>query len=194
MPGTKLTPAQILAREFDVREAIANSELSGFDSDPYGVSGILFAHARGEITDAERGAKLDSIVEQINRDDAALPAPTLPTEPAYFTYGNEEPQPNKASNEQEPGFTMERIEAALAGRFDPNELSPDEWRLFDDLQWEAMAEPTEAQRAYFKELGSRPGDVGTDEYDRLVRVRPDGTLEIIPEQWRIRKSGSDGGT
>lgn len=83
--------------------------------------------------------------------------------------------------EAAPGFTIDRVQAALEGRLDASDLSDDEWRLLDDMQFEALAEPTASERAAYAALAAKPGAVGTDENDRLVRRRPDGSIEVIPE-------------
>lgn len=51
-----------------------------------------------------------------------------------------------------------------------------EAELVDDL---LFVEPTEAERAAFAAFASRPGAVGYDEHDRLVRVRANGSLEVL---------------
>jgi hypothetical protein len=81
--------------------------------------------------------------------------------------------------EAAPGFTLDRVRAALEGRLEAADLTEDEWRIFDDLQFQSVIEPTEAARSAYAELGRRPGAVGTDENDLLVRARADGTLDVI---------------
>lgn len=83
--------------------------------------------------------------------------------------------------EAAPGFTMDRVKAALAGQFDPGELSADEWKLYDDLVMDDMAElaPTAASKAFYAGLKTRVGSVGYDNDGRLVRRREDGTDEVI---------------
>lgn len=48
--------------------------------------------------------------------------------------------------------------------------------LQDDFEF---LEPTDAQRAAMAAIGARPGAVGMDAHDRLVRVRADGSLEVL---------------
>ena len=81
--------------------------------------------------------------------------------------------------EATPGFTLDRVRAALTGVLDPGELSEDEWRLFDGMRFEAIAQPHEEARGFFEALRTQPGAVGYDENDRLVRVREDGSTEVI---------------
>lgn len=40
--------------------------------------------------------------------------------------------------ESTPGFTLDRVRAALAGRYDAVRLAPEEREIFDDLLGEAM--------------------------------------------------------
>jgi hypothetical protein len=54
--------------------------------------------------------------------------------------------------------------------------SSDEHQLLDD---QLFIEPTEDQRLVMARIGARPGAVGYDAEDRLVRVRSDGTLEVL---------------
>jgi len=62
--------ASVTEREAAVDDAIASVELEGFTYDG-GVHEILYRHARGEISDAERDAEVDRLVQQIQRDAAA---------------------------------------------------------------------------------------------------------------------------
>ena len=83
--------------------------------------------------------------------------------------------------EAAPGFSIERVQAALEGRLDAADLTEDEWRLFDDLHFEALAVPTEAERQAYAALGNQPGAVGTDARGLLVRARADGARDVISE-------------
>ena len=82
--------------------------------------------------------------------------------------------------ESSPGFTLDRVRSALAGELDPGSLSDDEWSLFDDLRFEGLGEgDNPAADAFAAKVAQTPGAVGYDEQGRLVRVRADGTTEII---------------
>lgn len=49
-----------------------------------------------------------------------------------------------------PGYSMARIRAALAGRFDAAQLSDDEYLIFDDLLGDVMGTiETPAARAFW---------------------------------------------
>lgn len=51
-----------------------------------------------------------------------------------------------------------------------------EQQLLDDM---LFVERTEAQEAAMASIAARPGAVGYDAYDRLVRVRADGGLDVL---------------
>ncbi|AOY65046.1 MULTISPECIES: hypothetical protein [Xanthomonas] len=50
----------------------------------------------------------------------------------------------------------------------------------DELTRDFVNPPTEVVRA-MAELGRQPGATGYDEAGRLVRVRPDGSFEVLPD-------------
>jgi hypothetical protein len=77
-----------------------------------------------------------------------------------------------------PGYSLERMRATLQGRFDSAALFEDELRIMDELPF---TEPTVAQRQAMARIGARVGAVGEDAQGRLVRVRADGGLEVLPE-------------
>lgn len=77
-----------------------------------------------------------------------------------------------------PGYSVDRVRAALEGRFDSAALCDDELRIMDDL---LFLEPTAAQRMAMARIGARAGAVGEDAEGRLVRVRADGSTEVLPE-------------
>jgi len=81
--------------------------------------------------------------------------------------------------EAAPGFTLDRVRAALEGKFDPADLSEDEWTIFDDMAFNSLAQPTDAERAAYAAIGAEPGAVGMDENDNIVRRRPNGSLEVL---------------
>jgi hypothetical protein len=70
-----LTPQQVAERIAAVDDAIANVELEGFNQNPGGINEILYAHARGDISDAERHAAIEAIVAAIQAEDKALARP-----------------------------------------------------------------------------------------------------------------------
>lgn len=56
-----------------------------------------------------------------------------------------------------PGYSMARIRAALAGRYDAALLSDDEERIFDDLLGEAIgAIETPAARVFWASFDGQP--------------------------------------
>ena len=75
MTRQSLTPNQIAEREACVADAIASVELEGLAANPHGINELLYAYARGEITDEQREAALAEIVRKIQAEDAALPSP-----------------------------------------------------------------------------------------------------------------------
>jgi hypothetical protein len=66
--------ATIAEREAAVDDAIASVELEGLSYDG-GVHEILYRHARGEISDAQRDAAVERLLEQIQSDAAQRPVP-----------------------------------------------------------------------------------------------------------------------
>ena len=81
--------------------------------------------------------------------------------------------------EQAPGFTLDRVRAAVDGRVDPDRLSEDEAILYEDLEWQAVLIPTARSLAFAEAIKVEPGAVGDDEQGRMVRVLPDGSREVI---------------
>ena len=81
--------------------------------------------------------------------------------------------------EQVPGYTLDRVRAALEGRFSPDDLSEDEFAIFEDLEWQAVLIPTASSLAFAEAIKVEPGAVGDDEQGRMVRVLPDGSREFI---------------
>jgi hypothetical protein len=77
-----------------------------------------------------------------------------------------------------PGYSVDRVRAALEGRFDSAALCEDELRIMDDL---LFVEPTAAQRQAMARITSRAGAVGYNAEGRLERVRADGSVEVLPE-------------
>jgi len=81
--------------------------------------------------------------------------------------------------EETPGYTLDRVHAALEGRFNPDDLSEGEFAIYEDLEWQASLVPTPEALAFAEAIKTQPGAVGYDEQDRYVRVRPDGSREVI---------------
>lgn len=75
-----------------------------------------------------------------------------------------------------PGFPLSRVRAALEGRVDEAALSDDEMRMLDELRFAA---PSDEERAFYAELGTRPGAVGLNDAGEIERVHPDGGIEIV---------------
>ena len=76
--------------------------------------------------------------------------------------------------EAAPGFTVDRVQAALEGRFNPGDLTEDEWRIYDDMAWDALGRsPVDPK------LFDRPGAVEEDEQGHLLRVAADGTVQQL---------------
>lgn len=81
--------------------------------------------------------------------------------------------------EQGQRFSMERIHAALEGRFDSDKLDEAESEIFYDMLGAALAVPNEREREFFQRLNQEGGGVGYDEADNLVRGLPGGGTERI---------------
>jgi hypothetical protein len=81
--------------------------------------------------------------------------------------------------EKIPGYTLDRVRAALDNQLDPGVLSADEWAIFADLRVATLAQPTAEEEAHFAKLGEQAGAVGVDPSGQLVRRRRDGTLEVL---------------
>jgi hypothetical protein len=64
--------------------------------------------------------------------------------------------------EQVPGYTMERVQAALEGRFDAAQLSEEEQGYFDEMYGFALANiQTPGEKEFWENLNSQlqPGDI-----------------------------------
>ncbi len=80
--------------------------------------------------------------------------------------------------EHAPGFTLDRVRAALEGRFSTADLEPDEMEIFMDLAGSHGA--AKGWREDFaKELLDQAGNVGYDDAGNLVRTLGGGKTEII---------------
>ena len=82
--------------------------------------------------------------------------------------------------EAAPGFTLDRVRAALAGKFHVDALTAEEHVYFDDLLSDALEQPSREIDEAYAEIG-RAGGVGLDATGRLVRGRPDGSVEFFEE-------------
>jgi hypothetical protein len=78
MSTTRPAAATIAEREAAVDDAIASVELEGFNDNPHGVNEVLYAYARGELTDEQREEAIAAIVGKIQAEDAALQPPPRP--------------------------------------------------------------------------------------------------------------------
>ncbi|QND62062.1 ParD-like family protein (plasmid) [Mesorhizobium sp. AR07] len=83
--------------------------------------------------------------------------------------------------EQAPGFTLDRVRAALEGRFDPALLADQERTHYYDLLDDVMLAPSSEETAAMALLGRSAGAAGYDAHGRLVRVAGDGNTVVIEE-------------
>jgi hypothetical protein len=81
--------------------------------------------------------------------------------------------------QKQPGYTLERIEAALRGEFDADQLSDDEQRIFMDMFAAMLMERDSESEALAAQMRDEGGYVGLDEHDNLVRTLPGGGVEVI---------------
>jgi hypothetical protein len=119
-----------------------------------------------------RLAAIDELQEDLHPTDMDTVRRIVGRDPLFTV--SEPSQP-----ESEVGFTMKRIEAALAGTLDPGLLSEDELRIYDDALIDSFATPSPQAIAFFAERKNKPGSVGYDDQGRLVRTKADGTDEVI---------------
>lgn len=75
-----------------------------------------------------------------------------------------------------PGYTLDRVHAALRGEFDADQLSPDEEVLFADLFANYLMQPNPENEAFVAKMFAEGGYIGEDEQGRLVRTLPGGGL------------------
>jgi hypothetical protein len=88
--------------------------------------------------------------------------------------------PSSSTPEDAPGFTLDRIHAALERSFSPSDLSEEEQEIYFDLLGQQQSGRREAERSAFaKELMNEPGNVGYDEAGNLIRTLGGGQIEII---------------
>ncbi len=81
--------------------------------------------------------------------------------------------------ESGPGFTLDRVRAALQGELSANVLEPDEERLFHDMWGVYMAGPNPERDALVAKMYAEGGYVGEDENGRLIRTVAGGGVEYL---------------
>ena len=81
--------------------------------------------------------------------------------------------------ERAPGFDYQRVNDALANRFDVDALSFEEQQAYFDRFDALMENPSPEARAFFAALRARGGAVGELDDGTLVRQLPGGKLEPI---------------
>ena len=81
--------------------------------------------------------------------------------------------------ENAPGFTLDRVKAALDGRFDVDQLNGDEQEAFFDLLGGHLDAPSPAAEAFLEARRAKGGGVGRDAEGRLVRALAGGGSEVI---------------
>ncbi|PHZ83927.1 ParD-like family protein [Paremcibacter congregatus] len=70
--------------------------------------------------------------------------------------------------EQSPSFDYTRIKAALAGKFDADNLSIEEGVIFDEKIFSALEETSDAERVFFEKRQKAGLGVGEDEEGNLI--------------------------
>ncbi|MFD2143809.1 TA system antitoxin ParD family protein [Ancylobacter oerskovii] len=81
----------------------------------------------------------------------------------------------------EGALGLDRVRAALAGHFDPGQLTPDERRYYYEQLDDALMAPSEDEIKRMAALGAEPGAVGYDASGQLVKVGADGKHVAVPE-------------
>lgn len=81
-----------------------------------------------------------------------------------------------------PGYTLDRVRAALDGRLSADALEPDEREIFDDQLGEAFSTPSAKAQAFFANRRQRGGGIGYDDEGRLVRGLPGGQVEVLADK------------
>lgn len=94
------------------------------------------------------------------------------------TYSDEQLIPDEPMDSS-PGYTLDRVHAALRGEFDADLLEPDEAILFADLFAEYMSAPNAESIAWAAKMREEGGYVGEDEEGRLIRTLPDGGYQVV---------------
>lgn len=81
--------------------------------------------------------------------------------------------------ERAPGFTIDRVKAALEGSFSVDDLTEEEQEAYFELLGEHFDQPSPAAEAFFEARRAKGGGVGRDSDGRLVRALPGGGSEVI---------------
>lgn len=81
----------------------------------------------------------------------------------------------------ESALGLERVRAALEGRFDPGQLSSDERRYYYELLDDELSTPSADEVGKMAALGAQPGAAGYDASGRLVKVGVAGERVAVPE-------------
>jgi len=81
--------------------------------------------------------------------------------------------------ESGPGFTLDRVRAALQGEFNADLLDVDEERLFMDLFAQYLSQPNAENEAFTAKMLAEGGYVGEDDNGRLIRTLPGGGFEYV---------------
>jgi hypothetical protein len=79
------------------------------------------------------------------------------------------------------GFGMDRVRAALQGKFDPGNLSEQERRYYYDLLDNDLGSPSDAEIRTMAAIGRQQGAAGYDDAGQLVTVGADGKTTAVPE-------------
>jgi len=76
--------------------------------------------------------------------------------------------------------SLKRVELVLHGAFEEESLTDEEGEILDKMRWACfLVTPTKAVQQAYAALGKQPGSVGEDADGQLVRVKRDGSLEIL---------------
>ena len=81
--------------------------------------------------------------------------------------------------ESAPGFTLDRVRAALEGRFSVDDLAAEDQESFFDLLSNHFDTPSPTADAFYEARREGGGGVGRDEQGRLVRALPGGKSDMI---------------
>jgi hypothetical protein len=80
--------------------------------------------------------------------------------------------------ENAQGFTLDRVRAALEGRFSASDLNPSEMEIFLDLAG-SHGVARRWREEFAKELLEQAGNVGYDDAGKLIRTLGGGKTEIL---------------
>ena len=81
--------------------------------------------------------------------------------------------------ERAPGFTIDRVKAALEGKFNLDDLTAEEQEAYFDLLGGHFDTPSPTADAFFEARRQKGGGVGRDAEGRMVRARPGGGSEVL---------------